>query len=134
MKSLLLMLLASLSFCFPISYIAGQNTTICNPGFRTSPLEGLCVPCEHNTYNHGEMPFERTECYSISQPETVYINGTSVACNDGWEGIPFYKDGEYQSGCITIISDTGNLPPISLCGACPYTKQPPRHLPAHRFP
>ena len=122
MKNLLLIFFASLSFCFPTSYIAGQNISVCNPGFRKSLVEELCVPCKHNTYNHGQMPFERTECYSITQPEITYTNSTSITCSDGWAGIPIYKDGEYQSGCI--ISDAQYLPPISLCGACPYTKQP----------
>jgi len=122
MKNLLLIFFASLSFCFPTSYIAGQNISVCNPGFRTSPLERICIPCKRNTYNQGAMPIERTKCYSITQPAITYINSTSITCSDGWEGIPIYKDGEYQSGCI--ISDTIHLPPISLCGICPYTKKP----------
>ena len=76
-----------------------DRTTPCPPGYRKDVVTENCLPCEKGKYNHGNMNPLRETCYTIMDPEIVYVNATDVKCAPYWKGIPIYENGEYNEGC-----------------------------------
>ena len=73
----------------------------CPPGKHIDDNIEICIECENQTYNHGNMHPDRDFCYSIpSNTEFKYFNSTDVLCKEGWVGEPIYEDGEYEFGCV----------------------------------
>jgi hypothetical protein len=123
MRNFLFILLASLPFCIPTLYInklTNIPSDICLAGFRTAEFDNtLCVPCENNTYNHGQMPSERINCYTSSELEIILVNSTAVKCISGWKGEPNYINGKYQYGCYDPENTTNGQSLSSLlCKNC----------------